>query len=35
MLSVDEAPWVELDKLLDKTRVQGLSASRGLSAVLH
>jgi hypothetical protein len=35
MLSVDEAPGVELDKLLDKTRVQGLSASRGLSAVLH
>jgi hypothetical protein len=35
ILSVGEAPWVELDKLLDKTIVQGLSASRGLSAVLH
>ena len=35
MLSVGEALWVELDNLLDKTKVQGLSASRGLSAVLH
>ena len=35
LLSVGEAPWVELDKLLDKTTVQGLSTSRGLSAVLH
>ena len=35
ILSVGKAPWVELDKLLDKTIVQGLSASRGLSVVLH
>ena len=35
LLSVGEAPQVELNKLLDKTAVQGLSASRGLSAVLH
>ncbi len=35
ILSVGEAPWIELDKLLDKTTVQGLSASQGLSAVLH
>ena len=32
ILSVGEAQRVELDKLLDKTTVQGLSASRGLSA---
>ncbi len=35
LLSVGEVPRVELDKLLDKTTIQGLSASRGLSAVLH
>jgi hypothetical protein len=36
ILSVGEAPRVELDKLIDKTTVQGLSAVRGqLSAVLH
>ena len=35
LLSVCEAPRVELDELLDKTIVQGLSACRGLSAVLH
>jgi hypothetical protein len=35
ILSVDEAPRVELDKLLDKTTVQGLlCASRG-SADIH
>ncbi len=32
ILSVGEAPRVQLDKLLDKTTVQSLSASRGLSA---
>jgi hypothetical protein len=35
MLSGGEAPRVELDELLDKTTVQGLSVSWGLSAVLH
>ena len=36
ILSVGEAPRVELDKLIDKTTVQGLSVIRGLlSAVLH
>mgnify|MGYP000447019633 CR=1 FL=1 len=35
ILSVGEAPRVELDKLIDKTTVQGLSVSRGLSAVPH
>ena len=31
ILSVGKAPRVELDKLLDKTTVQGLSMSQGLS----
>ena len=35
ILSVGEVPRIELDKLLDKTTVQGLSARQGLSAVLH
>ena len=35
ILSVGETPQVELDKLLDKKTVQGLSASLGLSVVLH
>ena len=35
LLSMGNAPRVELDNLLDKTTVQGLSASRGLSAVIH
>ena len=35
ILSVGEAPRIELDKLLDKTTVQCLSARQGLSAVLH
>jgi hypothetical protein len=35
ILSVGEAPQVERVELLDKTTVQGLSASQGLSAVLH
>jgi len=35
ILSAGEAPRVELDELLDRTTVQGLSASQGLSAVLH
>jgi len=30
ILSVGEAPQVELDKLLDKKTVQGLIVSRGL-----
>ena len=33
ILSVGKAPLVELDKLLDKTTVQGLSTSQGLSPV--
>ena len=35
ILSVGETPRVEVDELLDKTTIQGLSASRGLCAVLH
>ena len=35
ILSVGEVLRIELDKLLDKTTVQGLSARQGLSAVLH
>ena len=35
LLSVGKALRVELDKLLDKATVQGLSVSRGLSAVPH
>jgi hypothetical protein len=35
ILSVGEASRVELDELLDNTTNQGLSASQGLSAVLH
>ena len=35
ILSAGEAPRVELDELLDRTTVQGLSASQDLSAVLH
>jgi hypothetical protein len=34
ILSVGKALRVELDKLLDKTIVQGLSASQGLSVVI-
>jgi hypothetical protein len=33
ILSGGKAPLVELDKLLDKTTVQGLSTSQGLSPV--
>jgi hypothetical protein len=35
ILSMGKTPQVELDKLLDKPTVQGLSASQGLSAVIH
>jgi hypothetical protein len=35
ILSLGEAPRVELDTLLDKTTVQGLCASQGLNAVIH